>query len=336
MAKIMILGSGGFGTSLAVTLHKSGHDVILWSYSQAEIDQIRLHGENKKLLPGICVDMSIELTTNIELVNTAEIVIFAVPSRAVASVASKTKDYISEKSIVCNVGKGFDPETNLRLSQVIKNQLPNNDVVILSGPSHAEEIARGIPTTIVAACENKKSALKIQEVLMNTNLRIYVSDDIIGVEVGGALKNIIAVCAGICDGMELGDNTKAALITRGLAEIARLGKAMGAKSETFTGLSGMGDLIVTCTSMHSRNRRYGIFVGQGLSSADALARVGMTVEGCDATISAYNLAKKYNVEMPITNELYSVLTENKSPRIVVEDLMSRPKKNESEDVSLLH
>ncbi|WMJ22797.1 NAD(P)H-dependent glycerol-3-phosphate dehydrogenase [Paludicola sp. MB14-C6] len=332
MANIMVLGAGGFGISLAVTLNKYGHNVCMWSAVPSEIEEIRLHGENRKLLPGIAVDFSIELTTAIEKAKDCELIIFAVASKFVREVALKVKPYVTRDTILVNVAKGFEESTMLHLSQVIQSELPNNDVVVLSGPSHAEEIARGVPTTIVAACKNRASAQYVQDVMMNTNLRVYVNDDILGVELGGALKNIIAVCAGICDGMNLGDNTKAALMTRGLAEIARLGTAMGAQSETFTGLTGVGDLIVTCMSMHSRNRRCGIFIGQGLSSEDAIARVGMTVEGCAATKVAYQLSKKYNVDMPIVAAIYSVLYENKDIQEAVRDLMGRPKRHESEHI----
>jgi len=335
MANILILGSGGFGISLAVMLHKYGHDVTLWSAFQKEIDDIRLYGENRKLLPGVAVDMSIGLTTSLEQAKDADLIVFAVPSKFVRDVAQKLKPHANKDTVIVNVGKGFEESTLMRLSEVIQSELPQNDIVILSGPSHAEEIARGVPTTIVAACKNRESAQFVQDLLMNTNLRVYVNDDLIGVELGGALKNIIAVCAGICDGMGLGDNTKAALITRGLAEIARLGRAMGAQAETFTGLTGMGDLIVTCTSMHSRNRRCGIFIGQGLSADEAINRVGMTVEGCIAAKTAYELNKRYNVEMPIVNELYSILTEGKDIKLAISDLMSRPKRHESEDIWVL-
>lgn len=332
MSDIMILGSGGFGASLAVMLHKYGHNVCMWSKFKEEIDEIRLYGENRKLLPGVAIDSSIELTTSIEEAKNAELVIFAVPSFAVRATAKAVAPYLNKDAVVANVAKGFEESTLLRLSEVIKEEIKDNDIVVLSGPSHAEEIARGVPTTIVAACENRKSAEYVQDLLMNTNLRVYVNDDIIGVELGGALKNIIAVCAGICDGLGLGDNTKAALITRGLAEIARLGNAMGAEAETFTGLTGMGDLIVTCTSMHSRNRRCGIFVGQGLSASEAISRVGMTVEGCVAAKAAYNLSVKYNVEMPITEQLHSVITEGKDIKLALSELMGRPKRHENEQV----
>lgn len=329
---IVILGSGGFGTSLSVMLHKCGYEVTLWSAFSTEIEQIRKYGEHKKLLPGIPVDSSIDLTTDIAVVSEAQMIIFAVPSFALRETAKKTKPYLKKDTILVNVGKGFEESTQKRLSVVLEEEFPNNHIVILSGPSHAEEIARGVPTTIVAASKNRESAEFVQDVLMNSNLRIYVNDDVVGVELGGALKNIIAVCAGICDGMELGDNSKAALMTRGIAEISRLGVAMGAKVETFAGLTGVGDLIVTCTSMHSRNRRAGIYIGQGLPAKEAIARVGMTVEGCMACNSAYLLAQKYGVDMPIVTELYQVLHEEKNIKDAILDLMERPKRHENEEI----
>lgn len=332
LAEIIVLGSGGFGASLAVMLHKYGDSVCMWSKFQEEIDSIRKHGENKKLLPGVAIPSSIELTSDLNECRGKKVIIFAIPSFAVRSVAQSIKDIIDSDAIIVNVGKGFEESSLMRLSEVISEELPNHDIVILSGPSHAEEIARGVPTTIVAACKNRSSAEYIQDLLMNTNLRIYVNDDITGVELGGALKNIIAVCAGVCDGLELGDNTKAALITRGLAEIARLGTAMGAQDETFTGLTGMGDLIVTCTSMHSRNRRCGIYIGQGLSADEAVKRVGMTVEGLTAAKAAYGLSRKYSIEMPIIEQLYRVVTENKDIKLALNELMERPKRHENERI----
>lgn len=331
MADIMVLGCGGFGVSLSVMLYKYGHKVCLWGKFEAEIEDIRQYGQNRKLLPGIPVDPAIELTTSLEHAEKADLILFAVPSFAVSDTAKAVAPYINPRAIVANVGKGFDPTTKERLSLVIQKELPNNDIVVLSGPSHAEEISRGVPTTIVAACKNRQSAETVQELLMNTNLRVYVNDDILGVELGGALKNIIAVCAGVCDGLGLGDNTKAALMTRGLAEIARLGVAMGAQPETFTGLTGMGDLIVTCTSMHSRNRRAGILIGQGIPAVEAVERVG-TVEGISADKVAFSLAREYGVEMPITEQLHKVLTEGKDVKQALSDLMARPKRHENEEI----
>lgn len=332
MSKIMILGTGGFGLSLAAMLTEYGNDVSVWGKFEQELEAIRRDGENKKLLPGIKIDKAIEITSDISKCADKEIIIFAVPSFAVRETAKRISGFVNSNQIIVNVGKGFEESTTMRLSEVIEDELPNTNIVILSGPSHAEEIARGVPTTIVAASKNRKSAEQIQDLLMNSNLRVYVNDDMIGVELGGALKNIIAVCAGVCDGLSLGDNTKAALITRGLAEIARLGEAMGAEPETFVGLTGMGDLIVTCTSMYSRNRRCGILIGQGKAVDEAIAEVGMTVEGINADKAAYKLSRKYNVEMPITNELYKVVTEGKEVKTALLDLMERPKRHENETV----
>lgn len=334
MANIIVLGSGGFGISLAVMLEKYGHTVTMWSKFQHEIDEIRAHGEHKKLLPNIYINTNITLTCDLAECKGKELVIFAVPSFAVRETAKECSGFIDANSVIANVGKGFEEKTSLRLSQVISQEIPNNDVVILSGPSHAEEIAREIPTTIVATCTNLESAKYVQDTVMNTNLRIYVNHDVIGVELGGALKNIIAVGAGICDGLGLGDNSKAALITRGLAEIARLGKSMGASDETFIGLTGMGDLIVTCTSMHSRNRRCGILIGQGVEPAEAVKQIGMTVEGLSATVSAYRLGQEHNVELPITSMLYDVVENGKPVKVAIMELMDRPKRHENEQVWL--
>ena len=331
MAKILILGSGGFGAALAVMLHKSGHEVTMWSKFQEELDEIRLYGEHRRLLPGIPIDTAIRLTSTLEDAAQAELAIIAVPSFAVRETARALAPQLAEGTVVANVGKGFEERSLLRLSQVIREEIPHNDIVVLSGPSHAEEIARNVPTTIVAACENRASAEYVQDLLMNTNLRVYVNDDIIGVELGGALKNIIAVCAGVCDGLGLGDNTKAALMTRGLAEIARLGAAMGAQSETFAGLTGMGDLIVTCTSMHSRNNRAGILIGQGKTAQQAMNELGgAVVEGYYAAASAKQLAERAGVEMPITAGAYEVLYREADPRQVLERLMARERRDELE------
>ena len=331
MARVVVLGSGGFGISLAVMLHKYGHQVCMWSKFPQEIESIRRFGENRKLLPGVSVSPQIELTSNIEDGADADLAILAVPSFAVRDTAKAFAAVIRPGTVVANVAKGFEEGTNLRLSQVISEEIPNNPIVVLSGPSHAEEIARDVPTTIVAASASRESAEFVQDILMNTNLRLYVNDDLIGVELGGALKNIIAMCAGICDGMGLGDNAKAALITRGLAEIARLGLAMGADADTFTGLTGMGDLIVTCTSCHSRNRTCGVLIGEGKSVAEAMTEVGATVEGYYAAFSARQLAQKLGVEMPICECAYQMLYEHQPVTSVVEQLMTRNKRREVDE-----
>lgn len=331
MASIAVLGSGGFGTSLSVMAYKYGNDITLWSKFPEEISEIRNHGENKKLLPGIPVDLGINLTSDLSDLRNKDIVIFAVPSFAVRETAKAIKNYISENTVLVNVAKGLEKGSYKRLSEVIAEELPDNSIVALSGPSHAEEIARSVPTTIVAASKDRKSAEYIQDTLMNKTLRIYVNDDITGVELGGALKNIIALCAGICDGMRLGDNAIAALMTRGIAEMARLGIALGARGDTFAGLTGIGDLIVTCTSMHSRNHRAGILIGEGLTAEQAVERVG-TVEGYNVAKTANELAKKHNVIMPITEQLCEVLYNGAEPREVIQTLMDRPKRHESEKI----
>lgn len=331
MSNIAILGSGGFGISLAVMSEKMGHEVTVWSAFRNEIEMLRVEREHKKLLPGVRIDEKIKLVTEFEELKEKDIIIFAIPSAFVRKVAKEVAPFIDKKSVIVNVGKGLEGGTFKRLSEVLKEELPNNPVVALSGPSHAEEVGIGMPTTVAASCCERKYAEFIQENLSNTTFRIYVNDDIIGCELGGALKNIIALCAGICDGMGYGDNTKAALMTRGMTEIARLGVAMGANMETFYGLTGIGDLIVTCTSMHSRNRRAGILIGQGVNPAEAINQIG-TVEGYSCAKVTYELSKKMNVPMPITEQLNEVLYNGKDVKQSLIDLMDRPKRHESEKI----
>lgn len=334
MADIMILGSGGFGISLAVMAHHAGHSVTLWTPFEEEAGSLNRLRENPKLLKDVKLPEEIVVTTSQQAAASADLVIFAVPSFAVRSTARRFAGVIPSKTVVANVGKGLEETSLKRLSQVLAEEL-DNPIVALSGPSHAEEIARGVPTTIVAACAGRSSAEQVQDLLMNSTLRIYTNDDVVGVELGGALKNVIALCAGIADGLQLGDNSKAALMTRGITEIARLGVAMGAKTETFAGLSGIGDLIVTCTSMHSRNRRAGILIGQGIPAPQAVEQIGMTVEGYLCAKSAHELAQKARVDMPIIEQAYQVLYEGKSPQDGIRDLMERPKRHESEVIWLL-
>ena len=322
MAKIVILGSGGWGMSLGLVAFRTGHEVTLWSPFEAEVESLSKTRRNDKLLRGSQLPKEIKITSDISVSKDADVTIIATPSFAVAETAKKLRE-IGKTGIVVNVAKGFENGTKLRLSQVIERELPEAQVVVLSGPSHAEEVALNIPTSLVSASKNKAAAKFVQEIFSDTALRIYTSDDLIGVELGGALKNIIAVAAGFCDGIGLGDNTKAALITRGAAEIARLGVTMGAKEHTFLGLAGIGDLIVTCTSRHSRNCRFGDLVGKGISVKEALKTVG-TVEGYYATKLAYELANEYDVEMPITEQCHRVLYEDMDIRLAVENLMNRP------------
>lgn len=332
MARITILGCG-FGTALAVLFDKYGHKVSLWSPFQEEIEQISRDRENKKLLPGIKISDSIKLTNEINCVTDAEIVLLAVPSMHIRQTSRKLKDFVKNETIIVNVAKGIEDDTLLRLSQVISSELPENPIVSLSGPSHAEEVAREMPTTVVASSEDMSAAVKVQDMLTNKAFRIYINSDLIGVELGGMLKNVIALCAGISDGLGYGDNTKAALITRGISEMARLGVAMGAQNETFAGLTGIGDLVVTCTSMHSRNRRAGILIGKGVAPQEAVRQIG-TVEGYYAVKTGWKLKMRYNVEMPILEQCYLVLFEGKSPVEAVNNLMTRSLKNEIESTWL--
>ena len=324
MANVVILGSGGFGLRLAVMAEHCGkHNVTVWSKFQSEIDEIRKHGEHIQKLPGVPISESIMLTSDISCVKGCDILIFGIPSSFVRDVAKLASPYTDEKMVIVNTGKGLEEGTFKLLSDVIGEEIKNDKIVVLSGPSHAEEVARCIPTTIVAASKNLSAAEYVQKIFASDCLRIYINDDVTGCEIGGALKNIIALCVGICDGMGYGDNTKAALMTRGIHEIARLGKAMGAKASTFSGLTGIGDLIVTCTSMHSRNRRAGILIGQGISPEEAVEKVG-TVEGYFCCKVAYELSQKIGVEMPITEQLNNILFNGGDVRKALSELMNRP------------
>lgn len=329
MATIMVLGSGGWGTSLAVMANRYGHTVTLWSPFEEEITSIRRHGQHKKLLPDIPVEPSIHLTCDMAEAVDADLIIMAVPSFAIASTAALLRPHLKAGAIIANAGKGLEEDTYRRFTEVIEQAIPGVSAVALSGPSHAEEVGRGVPTVVVSASRDAAAAEKVQGLLMNPSFRIYTSDDVIGVELGGALKNVIALAAGICDGLGMGDNTKAALMTRGLAEIARLGVKMGADPATFFGLSGMGDLIVTCGSMHSRNRRAGMLIGSGITPEEAVKRVG-TVEGYLVAGTAYRLASKMGVEMPIAETCYRICYENYPPEQAVAALMNRPGCNEKE------
>lgn len=332
MADFTILGMGGFGLSLAVMLNNFGHNVTVWSAFEQEVEDIRRDGENKQKLPGVRISDEIRLTNDISLVNGADIVIFGIPTRKLREVAQKAAPHMSVNTVAVNTGKGLEDDTLKRMSEVLEEELPaNQPIVVLSGPSHAEEVALGMPTTVVAASKDSKYSDYIQSVMSNNTFRIYINNDLVGCELGGSLKNVIALCAGICDGMGFGDNTKAALMTRGITEIARLGVALGGKTDTFAGLTGIGDLIVTCTSMHSRNRRAGILIGQGVTPQEAVDKVG-TVEGYICTKAAYNLARKVGIDMPITEQCYRVLFEGLSAKAAVNNLMGRPKRHEAETV----
>lgn len=328
---ISVIGSGGWGTALALHLARLGNKICLWSYLSEESERLKADRENKEFLPGVSFgDSDIKFTSDLdEAADFGEIIVSAVPSVAVRSTAEKLAGKADGKIIV-NVSKGIDEKSLERISEVFGEMLPHSPIVVLSGPSHAEEVARGIPTTNVAASTDPEAARTVQSIFNGAYFRVYTNPDVCGVELGGAMKNVIALCAGITDGCGFGDNTKAALMTRGLHEITRLGVAMGANEKTFAGLSGVGDLIVTCTSMHSRNRRAGILIGQGKSLKEALDEVHMTVEGVSATKAGHALGKKYDVELPIIDQAYSVLFEGKNPAEAVKNLMTRSAKSEDQ------
>ncbi|MFI3211189.1 MAG: NAD(P)H-dependent glycerol-3-phosphate dehydrogenase, partial [Peptostreptococcaceae bacterium] len=329
MDKICILGLGSWGSALGLVLSNKNYDVCMWTLNEEQSDKLNNNHINEDYLPNIVFPNNMKATTSLEdAIKGSSVVILATPSQAIRSVCEKIQEFVTENQILVNVSKGLEESSGLRLSQVVKEVLPNNKFVSLSGPSHAEEVAVNMPTTLVSASTDLESARYIQDLFMTPSLRIYTNDDLVGVELGGALKNIIAFAAGVCDGIGLGDNSKAALITRGIREITRLGVAMGAKESTFSGLSGIGDLIVTCTSMHSRNRRAGMLIGQGKSLDETLDEIKMVVEGIVATKAAYKVSKELNVEMPITEAIYKGLYENENPKKIIDNLMNREKREE--------
>ena len=329
--KITVLGSGAWGTALAMLLLENGNDVTLWSYTEEESKVLRETHENP-MLKGVRLPPELKFSTDMACVKGCGLVVMATPSFAVRATAAKLKVLADPGTILVSVSKGIEKDSSLRLSQVIEEELQGHcPVVVLSGPSHAEEVGRRIPTGVVAAADDLKIAEQVQDLFMNQRFRVYTCDDKIGTEICAALKNIIALCAGCCDGMGYGDNTKALLMTRGLAEMARLGVALGGKKETFTGLAGVGDLIVTCCSMHSRNRRCGILIGQGKDVQEAIKEVGAVVEGYYAAANARTLAQKAGVEMPIAQAAYEVLYEGRDVHNVIADLMGRAKRSELEE-----
>ncbi|OUN10624.1 MULTISPECIES: NAD(P)H-dependent glycerol-3-phosphate dehydrogenase [unclassified Flavonifractor] len=329
--KIAVLGSGGWGTALALVLLENGHDVTLWSYTEEESAVLRQTGENP-MLKGVALPKELKLTSDLVCVKGCGAVVLATPSFAVRTTAKAAASLLEPGAVLVSVSKGIEKDTSLTLTDAIEQEVGDaHPIVALSGPSHAEEVGRHIPTVVVSASKDRSAAEQVQDLFMNERFRVYASDDVVGVELGAALKNVIALCAGISDGMGYGDNTKAALMTRGLTEIARLGVAMGGRRETFAGLSGVGDLIVTCTSMHSRNRRCGILIGKGTPTQQAVKEIGAVVEGYYAAANARTLARKVGVEMPITEAAYQVLYEGKDPRQVIVDLMTRERKHELED-----
>lgn len=326
--KILVAGSGGWGTALAILLLHNGHDVTLWSYCAEESENLAGTLKNP-FLPGVELPAALHFTSDPKMAEGKELVVFATPSFAVRGTARSFAPYLAEYAVLVSVTKGIEEGTGYRMSELVAQET-GKTVVALSGPSHAEEVSRGIPTGVVAACADKALAEQVQTVFMCERLRVYTCPDTVGVELAAAHKNVIALCAGVCDGMGYGDNTKALLMTRGLAEVARLGMALGAKRETFAGLAGVGDLIVTCTSMHSRNRRAGILIGQGVGVQEAMKQVGAVVEGYYAAEAAWELAKKHGVEMPITQAAYEVLYQGRDPREAINSLMLRQKTSETE------
>lgn len=328
MSKVTFLGGGSFGTALSIIVANKGNEVSIWNRDIEVVNDINNNRKNEKYINGLDIPLNVTAYINIDdALKNSEYIVLAVPSHVVRSLCQTIKNKIDKNAIVINIAKGVEEGTNLRLSQVIEQEL-ENPVVVLSGPSHAEEVAFEMPTTMVVTSNKMEYADKVQDLFMNKHLRIYTNDDIIGVEIGGAVKNIIALAAGVLDGMGYGDNAKAALMTRSMAEVARIGVAMGGKLETFFGLTGMGDLIVTCTSIHSRNRRAGILIGQGKTMKEAVEEVGMVVEGIKACRAFYSIKNSKNIEMPITDSAYRVLFENKCPREAVIELMERDKKSE--------
>ena len=327
MSNIAIIGSGSWGVALSVHMAKLGHNIKIWSFSKEETDQI--NNERKcKFLPEVILPNNIECTQSFEeCVKNSEYIFHVTPSKVVRNTVKQYKEFVKKQPIIM-CSKGFETETLNTLAEILEEELPNNPIAVFSGPSHAEEVSKAVPTAMVLASKNNKLLSELQALLMNENMRIYLSNDVKGVELGGALKNIIAFCAGILVGMELGDNSFAALLTRGLTEIARLGTALGGKTETFYGLSGLGDLVVTCSSQFSRNRKAGMLIGEGKTIEETRKEVGMTIESIDNIDVAYKLGKMYGIDMPIVNIVYDVLYNGLQPREGVKKLMMRDKKFE--------
>lgn len=327
---ITVVGSGGWGTALALVLLENGHQVSMWCRREDKCRQMQDSRENP-VLPGIKLPQELALTCDLNVLADSQVVILSTPSFAVRSTCRQMAPHLKEGTVLVSVAKGIEKDSCLLLHEVIHQEIPNCPVVVLSGPSHAEEVARGVPTGVVVASESKEAAMLAQNLFMNSRMRLYTSPDILGVEIGAALKNVVALCTGCCMGMGYGDNTKALIMTRALTEMARLGVAMGAHKETFAGLSGLGDLIVTCTSVHSRNCRAGIAIGKGTPVAEAVGgKDGTVVEGYYAAASARQLAQKMGVEMPIAEGAYQVLYEGQDPHVILAQLMVRERRSELE------
>lgn len=329
MANISVLGAGSWGLGLALLLNNNGHNVTVWSVLNDEVVMLQTEREHKRCLPGVRIPDSITISGDTaNVINNADVLVLAVASPYTRYTAKLIAPFVKEGQIIVNVAKGVEEHTLLTLCQIVEEEIPQAKVAVLSGPSHAEEVSRGIPTTCVIGAHEKNTAEYLQNIFMSDVFRVYTSPDMLGICIGGALKNVIALAAGIADGLGYGDNTKAALITRGNAEITRLGVAMGANPHTFSGLSGIGDLIVTCASMHSRNRRAGILIGKGYTKDQAMEEVQMVVEGVFSAKAALELSKKYNIEMPIVEQVNKVLFEDKPAAEAVKELMLRDKKIE--------
>ncbi len=334
MNRISVLGAGSWGTALSVLLHKNGHAVTLWEFQSEVAAKLRDEGVNHDFLPGIPVPSEITITSDLQsVIQDVDVILCVLPSHVVRDVCEQLAKYgLSKKALIVSATKGIENHSLLRISEIFQSTLPGlkaEQMIVLSGPSHAEEVAKEIPTVITAASTSMLSAERIQSIFMNPHFRVYANTDIVGVELGGSLKNVIAIAAGISDGVGCGDNTKAALMTRGIVEITRLGVAMGANPETFSGLSGVGDLIVTCTSQHSRNRFVGEAIGKGQTLHEVLNGMVMVAEGVRTTQSVMALSEKYHVDMPITREVFNVLFKDKNPKDAVYDLMTRGAKSES-------
>lgn len=333
MAKVSVIGAGSWGTALTYVLDKNGHDVTVWSILEEEVRMLQEKHEHVDKLPGVKLSENIKFTTNLqEAIQGMDMMVLAVPSPYIRSTSKSMAPYVAEGQLIVNVAKGIEEITLMTLPEIIQEEVPQAKVAVLSGPSHAEEVGIGLPTTVVAGAKSRKVAEYIQSLFMNESFRVYTSPDMIGIELGAALKNVIALAAGMADGLGYGDNTKAALITRGIKEISRLAIAMGAKPETLSGLSGMGDLIVTCASKHSRNRKAGMLMGQGCSMEEAMDQVKMVVEGVYSAKAAIGLSRKYGVSMPIIEQVNAVLFEGYPVKDAVLNLMLRDRKTEHEDM----
>ncbi len=333
MAKVSVIGAGSWGTALAVVLEKNEHSVTVWSILEEEVKMLSEKREHVDKLPGVKLAESIVFTTDLEkAVKGMDMIVLAVPSPFIRSTSANMKPYVAKGQLIVNVSKGIEENTLMTLPDIIQEEIPQAEVAVLSGPSHAEEVGIGLPTTVVAGAKRRSTAEYVQSLFMNESFRVYTSPDMIGIELGAALKNVIALAAGMADGLGFGDNTKAALITRGIKEIARLAIEMGAKGETLSGLSGIGDLIVTCASKHSRNRKAGMLMGQGYTMDEAMKEVKMVVEGVYSAKAAMGLAEKYHVDMPIIEQVNQVLFQNYPVKDAVLNLMLRDKKTEHEDL----